>query len=113
MGAIQGCVLIGAISQQAAASVSGLRGNSASISDLSKQLFGNLILNDARLKKSLRVPRYLPGINLNHNEQIILLKKLIYEKELKDLNLTKSPKSIYDFDIRGAFKFGDAEFLYH
>ena len=52
MGAIQGCVLIGAISQQAAASVSGLRGNSASISDISKQLFGNLILNDARLKSS-------------------------------------------------------------
>ena len=52
MGAIQGCVLIGAINQQAAASVSGLRGNSASISDISKQLFGNLILNDARLKSS-------------------------------------------------------------
>ena len=52
MGAIQGCALIGVISQQAAASVSGLRGNSASISDISKQLFGNLILNDVRLKSS-------------------------------------------------------------
>ena len=52
MGAIQGCALIGVISQQAAASVGGLRGNSASISDISKQLFGNLILNDARLKSS-------------------------------------------------------------
>ena len=70
------------------------------------------LFNDARLKKSLREPRHLPGINLNHNEQIGLMKKLIYNKELKDLKLTKLPKSIYDFDIRGAFKFGDAEFLY-
>ena len=44
--------MIGAINQQAAASVSGLRGNSASISDISKQLFANLILDDARLKSS-------------------------------------------------------------
>ena len=70
------------------------------------------LFNDSRLKKSLRESRHLPGINLNHNAQIILLKELIFHKELKDLNLTKSPESIYDFDIGGAFKFGDAEFLY-
>ena len=70
------------------------------------------LFNDERLKKSLREPRHLPGIDLNHNEQIVLMKKLIHNKELKDLELTKLPESIYDFDIRGAFKFGDAEFLY-
>ena len=70
------------------------------------------LFNDARLKKSLREPRHLPGINLNHNEQIVLMKKLIHNNELKDLKLNKLPETIYDFDIRGAFKFGDAEFLY-
>ena len=40
------------------------------------------------------------------------MKELTYHKELKELNLTKLPESIYDFDITGAFKFGDAEFLY-
>ena len=70
------------------------------------------LFNDARLKKSLREPRNLPGINFNHHKQIILMKELTYQRELTDLNLTKLPESIYDFDIRGAFKFGDAEFLY-
>ena len=70
------------------------------------------LFNDARLKKSLREPRNLPGIDLNHKQQLSLMKELIYAKEVKDLNLTKIPESIYDFDIRGAFKFGDAEFLY-
>ena len=70
------------------------------------------LFNDARLKKSLRQPRHLPGINFNHNEQLALMKKLIHHKEIRDLKLTKLPESIYDFDIRGAFKFGDAEFLY-
>ena len=70
------------------------------------------LFNDARLKKSLRVPRHLPGIHLNQKKQILLIKELTYHKELKELNLTKLPESIYDFDITGAFKFGDAEFLY-
>ncbi len=52
MGAIQGCVLIGAISKQAAASVGGLRGNSALLTDASKKSFSNLIKDDARLKSS-------------------------------------------------------------
>ena len=48
MGAIQCAVLIGAISQQAAASVGGLKGNTASIP--APQLFANLIQNEAILK---------------------------------------------------------------
>ena len=52
MGAIRGCALIGAISQQAAASVGGI---SSSSQIPNPQLFSNLILNDARLKNSQRI----------------------------------------------------------
>ena len=52
MGAIQGCVLIGAISQQAAASVGGI---SSSSQIPNPELFANLIGNDARLKNSQRI----------------------------------------------------------
>ena len=50
IGSILGCSLIGVISQSAAASVSGLRGNNTIISDNAKQLFQNLILSDSRLR---------------------------------------------------------------
>lgn len=52
MGAIQGCALIGVISQQAAASVSGLTNNSTIPKP---ELFNNLILNDTRLKTSKNI----------------------------------------------------------
>ena len=48
MGAIQCAVLIGAISQQAAASVSGLRGNTATIPV--PQLFANIIQDEPILR---------------------------------------------------------------
>ena len=50
IGPIQGCALIGVISQQAAGSVGGLRGNDAQLTDVSKQLFANLIMNDSELR---------------------------------------------------------------
>ena len=50
IGSILGCSLIGVISQSAAASVSGLRGNNTIISDNAKQLFQNLISSDSRLR---------------------------------------------------------------
>ena len=52
MGAIRGCALIGAISQQAAASVGGISGSSQIPNP---RLFANLINNDARLKSSQRI----------------------------------------------------------
>ena len=52
MGAIQGCALIGAISQQAAASVGGISGSSQIPNP---RLFANLIVNDARLKSSQKI----------------------------------------------------------
>jgi len=50
MGSILGCSLVGIISQSAAASVSGLRGNNTIISNNAKQLFQNLISSDSRLR---------------------------------------------------------------
>ena len=50
MGSILGCSLVGIISQSAAASVSGLRGNNTIIPDNAKQLFQNLISSDSRLR---------------------------------------------------------------
>ena len=68
MGAILGCSLIGVISQRAAASVSGLRGNGTLISDAAKEQFQNLISNDSRLRRkkniTLRNIAYLCEKNL-------------------------------------------------
>ena len=50
MGAIEGASFIGAISKQAASSVRGLRGNNAVLTDISKQLFANIIINDTELR---------------------------------------------------------------
>jgi len=50
MGAIEGASFIGAISKQAASSVRGLRGNNATLTDISKQLFANIIINDTELR---------------------------------------------------------------
>ena len=55
IGSILGCSLIGVISQSAAASVSGLRGNNTIISDNAKQLFQNLISSDSRLRDKVDV----------------------------------------------------------
>ena len=52
MGSILGCSLVGIISQGAAASVSGLRGNNAIISDNAKEQFKSLISSDSRLRNN-------------------------------------------------------------
>ena len=57
-GAILGAALVGAISQQAAASVSGLRGNNAVLSNISKQLtdIKNFVLkDDFKLTPALKI----------------------------------------------------------
>tara|TARA_Y100001937_G_scaffold7101_1_gene9101 strand:+ start:130 stop:1323 length:1194 start_codon:yes stop_codon:yes gene_type:complete len=50
VGAVQGCALVGLISQDQLASVSSLRRNSVYISDLARRLFRDMIRKDARLK---------------------------------------------------------------
>ena len=73
-GAILGAALIGAITQQAVASVSDLRGNNAVLSNTSKQLFSNIIQNDTRLRTKFI------------NEENITLRNIAYvcEKEIVD-----------------------------
>ena len=73
MGSILGCSLVGIISQGAAASVSGLRGNNTIISDNAKQQFQNLILSDTRLK----------------NKKNITLRNISYICEKKLVEFTK------------------------
>ena len=50
MGSIVGASFIGAISKLASSSVRGLKGNNASLTDISKQLFANIIINDTELR---------------------------------------------------------------
>ena len=76
-GAILGAALIGAITQQAAASVSGLRGNNAVLSNTSKQLFSNIIKNDTRLRTKFI------------NEEDITLRNIAYVCEKEIVNFTK------------------------
>ena len=73
MGPIQGCALIGVISQQAAGSVGGLRGNDAQLTNASKQLFVNLIKNDSELR----------------NRKIITLRNIAYVCEKKLVEYSK------------------------
>tara|TARA_B100001029_G_C15029423_1_gene435873 strand:- start:89 stop:1066 length:978 start_codon:yes stop_codon:yes gene_type:complete len=71
------------------------------------------LFKDSILKKSLREPRNLPGIDFVEKKQLRFLERLTYSNELKDMNLDESKFNIVDFDINNiTFKSGDAEFLY-
>jgi predicted O-methyltransferase YrrM len=65
------------------------------------------------IKKNLYENRYLPGIDLNLNQQLNNLSKLIYKNELIELDLeNKTPN--YNFNIKNNyFENGDAEIYYH
>ena len=58
--------------------------------------------------------RYLPGIDLNTNYQIELLKELNYTDEIKSIPKNENLKNNYDsFKFNnGSFLAGDADFLY-
>ena len=71
------------------------------------------LFNDSRLKKSLREPRYLPGIDLCQEKQLKLLENLPHSNELKHMKLNEKKTKLEEFDINnGNFEAGDAEFLY-
>ena len=93
MGPIQGCSLIGVISQQAAGSVGGLRGNDAVISDVSKQLFGNLIKNDAELRNRKTITL--------RNISYVCEKKLIEysKKSMVSKKFTEIVKDVLDNEV--------------
>ena len=46
----------------------------------------NPLFKDINLKKSLREPRYLPGINFSERKQLNFLENLIFNHELNGLN---------------------------
>ena len=93
MGPIQGCSLIGAISQQAAGSVGGLRGNDAVISDVSKQLFANLIMNDSELRNRKTITL--------RNIAYVCEKKLVEysKKSMVSKKFTEIVKDILDNEV--------------
>ena len=71
------------------------------------------LFKDSRLKKSLREPRNLPGIDFRLEKQLHLLGKLTFAKELEDMKLNEKKYEIKEFYINnGTFESGDAEFLY-
>ena len=71
------------------------------------------LFKDSKLKKSLRDPRYLPGLDFCKNKQLQLLESFTFAKELKLMKLNKKTQKKLDFNLNnGAFESGDAEFLY-
>ena len=73
------------------------------------------LFNTKHLKKSLRIDRNLPGIDFNDDEQLQILDKFNYNKELEEIPQfpeQKSEKIEYCY-ADGPFLSGDAEFLYN
>lgn len=71
------------------------------------------LFNPAHLNKDLSEDRDLPGLDLNEDEQIKLLKSLGYSQELIELNWQQEPLKLKDFSLENpSFQSGDAEFLY-
>ena len=71
------------------------------------------LFNDSRLKKSLREPRYLPGIDLCQEKQLKFLENFNHSNELKHMKLNEKKSKVEEFNINnGNFEAGDAEFLY-
>jgi|WetSurMetagenome_2_1015567.scaffolds.fasta_scaffold28573_3 hypothetical protein len=73
------------------------------------------LFNTKHLKRSFRLDRNLPGINFNDKEQLEILEKFNYNKELE--NIPQSPgqkreKNEYCY-TEGPFLSGDAEYLYN
>ena len=72
------------------------------------------LFDDTQLAKPLNIPRNLPGIDFNIDNQINLLEKLNYSKELIDLKLSENKTNILEFSFcnNGNFGRGEAEYLY-
>jgi len=65
------------------------------------------LFNSKHIKHSLQKDRYLPGIDLNKEDQLKNLSKLDKYKELIELNLNQQSPN-YNFDIKNDF-FGQAD----
>ena len=65
-----------------------------------------------KLKHSLRVDRPLKGINFNTTEQLSILEKFHFNKELIELSKKPKDRLTYSFDT-ASYCSGDAEYLYN
>lgn len=71
------------------------------------------LFNPKHLRYSLRKERFLPGIDFNDTEQLLILKKFCYNDELLKFPLDKKNNVLeYCYNV-GAFLSGDAEYLYN
>jgi len=71
------------------------------------------LFQDSRLKRSLREPRHLPGIDWQIENQASFLNSLHFEDELISMNLNEKVNDPLRFSLgNGGFESGDAEFLY-
>ena len=73
------------------------------------------LFNHRHLKKDLRIPRELPGIDFNEQGQLDIIKKLNYQHEFIDfVNNSSQQTDEKSFDIYNkSFAYGDAEFLFN
>ena len=72
------------------------------------------LFDHRQLTKPLNLNRNLPGIDLNLEKQIQLLKKLNFSKELIDMNLLEKKDNDLEFSFfeNSFFGKGEAEYLY-
>ena len=73
------------------------------------------MFNDSHLYKSLSEERFLPGLDFREEEQILLLKEMVYQDDFDVfLKAEKYKKFEHAFHIEnGNFESGDAEFLFN
>jgi len=71
-----------------------------------------LINPGKHLRRSLREERYLPGIDMNTEEQLRLLNSFGYNDELKTISLEKTNEHAFYYN-NAFYGPGDAEFLYN
>jgi hypothetical protein len=76
------------------------------------QYYQPLINPKKHLNKSLRENRNLPGINLNTQNQINLIKQFNYNDELTKFTIDKSKKLQFYYN-NDSYMSGDAEYLYN
>ncbi len=70
------------------------------------------LFNPAHLKKPLNRNRFLPGIDLNVSEQLAILSKFNYNKELESFPVEPTHNLEYYYK-NSKFRTGDAEYLYN
>lgn len=76
------------------------------------QYYQPLINPKKHLLKSLREDRELPGIDFNTEEQLDLISKFDYNRELEEFPIEKSAELTFFYN-NGSYASGDAEYLYN